>query len=240
MDFSSPPPEQIGAVQAAASAQLAVRDSRLDRFALAGELVMSVAHDLRQPIAAIQMNVAAALHLLRRPMPAVDAAIGALEGALQEERRIRDAVQILLELATNRAPSREACDIAVALRQALALVRTEAAAHRVAIEVGAPPTLPLVFGDLVLIRQAFVSLLLEAIELTAFASLDDGVIHISVRQVDHAVEVDAVHPGRIADDAIDWQFAIVRSVVEEHEGQIAVTAADGKTRVTTQWPLHAR
>lgn len=241
MDCSSSPPDTVADPRPGIPAQHASHESRLDRFALAGELVMSVAHDLRQPIAAIEMNVAASLHLLRRPSPAVDAAISALEAALQEERRIRDAVQILQELAMRRAPSREACDLALALRQALALVRTEAAAHRVNIEVDAPHTLPLVFGDLPLIRQAFVSLLLEAIELTAFARVSDAAIHIAVRQLGDVVEVEAVHPGHIAnDDAGDWQFSVVRSVVEEHEGQTDVATVDGQTHVTTRWPLHAR
>ena len=30
------------------------------------------------------------------------------------------------------------------------------------------------------------------------------------------------------------------AVVEEHEGQMEVAVADGKTRVATRWPLHAR
>lgn len=222
-------------------AQQPAHGSRLDRFALAGELVVAVAHDLRQPLAAIEMNIAAGLQLLRRPAPALEAAIGALEAALDEERRIRDSVRVLQELATKRAPCREACDLAVALRQALALVRTEASAHGVSIQIEAPSTLPLVFGDLTLIRQAFVSLLLESIEPTMLARLDDAAIRVTVRRVDDVIEVEAVHPGRVVDDGMgDWQLALVRSVVEEHEGQMEVAVADGKTRVATRWPLHAR
>ena len=241
MELSSSLPEVELPAPAATPPQRSTSETRFDRFALAGELVVAVAHDLRQPLAAIEMNIAAALQLLRRPAPAIDAAVGALEAALDEERRIRDAVRVLEELTTKRASCREACDLAVALKQALALVRTEAAARGVGIQLDTPSALPLVFGDLMQMRQAFVSLLVESIEPTAQARLDDATIHLAVRRVDGAVEVEADHPGQMVDDgAGEWQLALVRSVVEEHEGAMAVVLADGKTRVTTRWPLHAR
>lgn len=241
MELSSTLSDQIADAESGIAARRAEHDSRLDRFALAGELVVAVAHDLRQPIAAIEMNVAAALQLLRRPIPALDAAVGALQAALDEERRIRDAVQVLQDLATSRSPSREACDLAIALRQALALVRTEAFARGVHVELDVPAALPLVFGDLTLIRQAFVSLFLEAIEPTASSRLADAAIRVAVRRGEDALDVDVVHPGYAADEeAGDWQFALVRSVVQEHDGEMAATVADGTTRVTMRWPLHAR
>lgn len=241
MELSSSSPEREIPAEAAGPAQRSAQDARFGRFALAGELVVAVAHDLRQPLAAIEMNVAAGLQLLRRPAPAIEAAIGALEAALDEERRIRDAVRVLEELTTKRAPRREACDLTLALRQAVSLVRTEASARGVGIELDTPSALPLVFGDLTLIRQAFVSLLVESIEPTALARLDDATIQVAARRTDHAVEVEMVHPGHVADDGDgDWQLALVRSVVAEHDGEMAVALTDGKTRVTTRWPLHAR
>src|SRR6516162_11891098 len=48
---------------------------RASRLALAGELVAAVTHDLRQPLTALQMNVAAAVAFLRRSTPAITDAL---------------------------------------------------------------------------------------------------------------------------------------------------------------------
>src|SRR3954463_15666045 len=77
-----------------------VRDSR---FALAGELVAAVTHDLRQPLTAIEMNVSAALRFLRRSPPAVAEALEALDDTFAQQRRMRDALQALQDLAVRRA-----------------------------------------------------------------------------------------------------------------------------------------
>src|SRR5262249_27917787 len=68
---------------------------RASRLALAGELVAAVTHDLRQPLTAMEMNVAAAAAYLRRANPAAAEALTALDDALAQGRRMSDARQAL-------------------------------------------------------------------------------------------------------------------------------------------------
>ena len=58
------------------------------------------------------MNVSAAIALLGRPSPRLAEAIDALQDALGQERRMRDALQVLQNLAIRREPQREAFDLA--------------------------------------------------------------------------------------------------------------------------------
>src|SRR5215467_7143257 len=83
---------------------------RASRLALAGELVAAVTHDLRQPLTAVEMNVAAATAFLSRPTPAIDDALAALADALAQQRRMRDALQALQDLVVRREPRREPCN----------------------------------------------------------------------------------------------------------------------------------
>jgi C4-dicarboxylate-specific signal transduction histidine kinase len=215
--------------------------SRVDRLALAGELVMAVAHDLRQPLTTIEMNVSAAIQFLRRPEVAVDAALAALDAALEEDHRMRDAVQFLQDLAMRREPRREPCDVTTAVREALSLVRTDAIVRGVTIDIDVPPALPLVFGDIALMRQALVSLFVGAVEQSSIAPFDERRIRVTAGRVGDGVEVETCYPGGRGEDAASaWQLAAARAALEAHDGALIVDrASNGAMCITTRWPARA-
>ena len=78
-----------------------------------GELVSAITHDLRQPLTAVEMNVSAAIVFLERATPQIEEAIEALNDALGQQRRMRDALQVLQHLAMHggAAPGRESIDV---------------------------------------------------------------------------------------------------------------------------------
>src|SRR5262245_60831224 len=96
--------------------ELALRHARSElrraaQFAVAGELVASITHDLRQPLTAVEMNISAAIHFLRRRAPAIEDAVEALDDALRQQHRMRDALQVLQDLAVRREPKWDGFDI---------------------------------------------------------------------------------------------------------------------------------
>jgi C4-dicarboxylate-specific signal transduction histidine kinase len=214
---------------------------RVDRLALAGELVMAVAHDLRQPLTTIEMNVSAAIQFLRRPEVAVEPALAALDAALEEDHRMRDAVQFLQDLAMRREPRREPCDVSIAVREALSLVRTDAIVRGVTIDTDVPPALPLVFGDVALMRQALVSLFVGAVEHSSIAPFDERRIRVIARRAGEGVEVETSYPGGRTDDAAaSWQLAAARAALEAHDGALIVDrASNGDMCIITRWPARA-
>ncbi len=215
---------------------------RASRFALAGELVTAVAHDLRQPLTAIEMNISAATALLRRATPAIPDALAALDDALVQERQMRDALQALQDLVIRRAPRREACDVAAAVRDAVALVQGDSLARHVFLDVDVDPSVPAVSGDPVLIRQALVNVLIDALEATSLSRRTDAPIAITVRRVDAAVEIAVSHFGMRATGGglDDWGLAVARSIVAAHGATIALAGtAEAGVSVVTTWPAHA-
>lgn len=214
---------------------------RTPRFVLSGDLVAAVTHDLRQPLTAIEMNVSAAMQLLRRPDAAIDDALDALDGALDQEHRMRDAVQVLQDLATRREPRREACDLSAALRETLALVWSDALARHVAVELDEEPALPAVTGDGLFIRQALLNVLVAALETIPPDSPGRSTMRILVRRAGTDAEIALTCPGiPTSDDVADWELSLARSVVAIHGGTMRVQPLPGGGAVvTTTWPFHA-
>jgi signal transduction histidine kinase len=215
---------------------------RASRLALAGELVTAVAHDLRQPLTAIEMNVAAATAFLRRPTPAIDDALVALADALAQQRRMRDALQALQDLVVRREPRREPCNVIDAVHDTVALVQGDAHARHVLIELEIDADVPAIAGDPVLVRQAFLNILIDALEATSLSPRKGMPIRIAVRGAERVVEVVVSHVGERADGAglDEWGLALARSVVAAHGATIALTGTPttGISLVTT-WPAHA-
>jgi signal transduction histidine kinase len=212
------------------------------RFVLSGDLVAAVTHDLRQPLTAIEMNVSAAMQLLRRPDAAIDDALDALDGALDQEHRMRDAVQVLQDLATRREPRREACDLSSAVRDTVTLVSSDAHARHVAVQLDDEPALPPVSGDGLFIRQALLNVLVAGLETIPPDAASPGVIRILVRRAGSDAEVSVTCPGvfGVPGDVADWELSLARSVVAIHTGTMNVQPLPGGgTIITTTWPLHA-
>jgi two-component system sensor kinase FixL len=222
---------------------------------VSGELVAAIMHDLRQPLTAIEMNVSAAMTLLGHPNPRLDDAIDALRDALDQERRMRDALQVLQNLAIRREPQRESFDLAVMIREVVGLVNTDALARHVSIELDVPAEIPLVSGDTMLVRQALLNIVLYALEATSLHRSEPQVVRASVRPVGwrsgsstavasrsgaDAVEVAVSHVGETTEGrGLDhWGLALARSVVGAHGATIAVEgeAATG-IAVVTRWPI---
>lgn len=232
---------------ASRQSELTLRRARSDleratRLALAGELVTAVTHDLRQPLTAIQMNIAAAMACLRHDPPAMGEAFGALDDALHQQRRMAHALQTLQDLVVRREPQREPCDVADAIEDVVTLVQGDALARHVLIEISIEADAPPIVGDPVLVRQALLNLLTDALEATSLSERKDAPIAIIARRVRDAVEIAVRHVGVRADGAglDDWGLALARSVIAAHGGTIALTgAADTGVFVITTWPAHA-
>jgi signal transduction histidine kinase len=229
------------------SSELTLRRARSDlerasRMALAGELVAAVTHDLRQPLTAIEMNVAAAMAFLRRSTPALDEALAALNDALAQQRRMGDALQALQDLAIQRDPRRERCDVGDAVRDVVTLVQADALARHVPIELSIEEAVPAISGDPVLVRQALLNILTDALEATSLSERKSAPIGITARRAATGVEIAVRHIGVRADGAglDDWGLAVARSVVAAHGATITLTGtAETGVSVTTTWPIHA-
>src|SRR5262249_28581761 len=153
-----------------------------------------------QPLTAVEMNISAAIHFLRRRAPAIDEAIEALDDALRQQHRMRDALQVLQDLAVRREPRWDAVDIAGIIREVIALVESDALARRVPLVVDAHDART-VTGDATLIRQALLNVVLDALEATSRSTTPTAAVQIAIRPDGEAAQVTITHPAPEEDDA---------------------------------------
>jgi signal transduction histidine kinase len=222
---------------------------RAARLVVAGELVSSITHDLRQPLTAIEMNVAAALRLLERldlsdhdaSTERMQIAIAALHDALGEQHRMREALEVLQDLAAQREPSFGPLDLCTSVRDAVHLMASEASQRHVRFDVQCDIVLPAISADAALVRQALLSVLLEALEAASSCDEAQRTIRIEVRSSPTAgVEVTVTHFGARSSLVSNVTgLALARSVTEAHGASLAVNGdpLSGVT-ISTRWPLH--
>ena len=104
------------------------------------------------------------------------------------------------------------------------------------------PAVPPVAGDPVLIRQALLNIVTDALEATSLSTHKEAPIRIDVRPSGDAVEITVRHFGLRAEGVglDDWSLALARSVVAAHRASLTVTGtAETGISVVTTWPAHA-
>lgn len=225
---------------------------RVSRLAVAGELVATIAHDLRQPLTAIEMNIAAALRLLERggdaAGPPHDATrlteiTTALRDALVEQRRMREALQALQDLTAMREPSFRPVDVEACVEDVVRFLSSDAFARRVLVEVTCATPVPEVSADETLVRQALLNILIYALDATSRSARPGGPLTIEIRPFDSdAVDVVVRHYGPRPDraDADGSGLALARSVIDSHAARLVIEGDPERgISIVTRWPVQA-
>jgi signal transduction histidine kinase len=240
--------------------QLEERERLRDRLASLGEMAAGIAHELKNPLAGIEVMAG----LLRRQVPDSPDAQSLLADIMSEAKLANAIVVEMLEFVRPIRLQLEETDVADVLRQAISLAQTKATRGDVTVRVSVQPELPLIDADHHQLTQVFTNLLTNAYEAL------DGRGSISLTAVTHAIDPDPTvvpetittrtvvvdvcddGPG-VADGMNDRIFdpffttkttgsglglPIVRKIVDAHDGRIDLSSEPGKgTRFRVTLPV---
>jgi signal transduction histidine kinase len=211
--------------------------ARISRTTTMGEFTASLAHEIRQPIAAAITNAKTCIRWLSRDRPDVQEARDAAARIVADANRAAEIVSRVRALYKNDAPRSEPVDLNDVVRETLALLRGEAARHAVAVREALAPGLPPAMGDRVQLQQVLVNLILNGLEATGAgpgvlriesARGRDGDLVVSVR--DEGVGLPEGAADRIFDaffttkpQGTGMGLAISRSIIERHGGRLWAT-----------------
>jgi PAS domain S-box-containing protein len=144
--------------------QLEADLARMNRVSVMGELVASLAHEVKQPMAAAVMNAAACVRWLSRDEPDLTEAQGsaaAMAAAVTRAGAIIDRVGSLYRRGT---PEREPVDLNEIVREITILLRDTARRNAISILTELDLALPTAVVDRVQLQQVLMNLMLNGIE----------------------------------------------------------------------------
>jgi len=232
------------AAQKCAEAELRQAQTALahrQRISLLGEVAASLAHEIRQPIAALTIDATACLRALADNRVDVPEAQRAASRIVKEATWADEIIARTSALYRKDATQRERVGINAAIREMAVLLQQEAAAHAVSIRTALADGLPEVIADRVQLQQVFMNLMLNAIEamkdtggdLTITSAMrEPGELVISVSDKGVGLPMDTA--GTIFDAFVTTKphgtglgLAITRSIVDAHGGRLWAIANAG-------------
>jgi len=224
--------------------QLEERERLRDRLAAVGEMAAVIAHEVKNPLAGIEVMAG----LLRRKMPDAPDAQVVLSDIINEAKMANAIVQEVLDFVRPIRLQVEHTAVADAVQGAIQLADTKARRGTVAVNVTLSDGLPQIKADQHQLTQVFTNLLMNAYE----AMGGKGHVTISAERVrleDGSDGRDAVLvqftddgpgiPQDVAEKVFDPFFttkaqgsglglAIVRKIVDAHDGRIDLRTSPGQ------------
>jgi len=241
--------------------QMEERERLRDRLAAVGEMAAVMAHEIKNPLAAIEVVAG----LLRRKAPQNEDVQALVKDIISEAKMANAIVQEVLAFVRPVRLQVDHTSLADAIARALVLADGKTRRGTILVDTTLPEHLPLLDADPYQLTQVFANLLINAYE-----ALDGrGRIVISAALATTAAEgallPDGHHPvatvivdvtddgpgmmAEVADKIFNPFFttkaqgsglglAIVRKIVDAHEGRIDLTTADGRgTRFRVTLPV---
>ena len=239
--------------------QLEADLAHTNRVSTLGEMAASLAHEIKQPIAAAITSANSCIEWLAHEPPNLDRARAAAARIDKYGNRAAEIIDRIRSFYKKSPPQRELVDVNGVIHEMLTLLKGEACRFSVAMRTDLSAELPKIMADRVQLQQVFMNLMLNAIEamkdsggeLTVKSELQDGQLQFSVS--DTGVGLPAEKMDQIFSAFFTTKpqgsgmgLAISRSIVESHGGQLWATANDGRgatfhftlpTEVTEPTPL---
>jgi len=212
--------------------------AHLNRLATAGELSASIAHEVKQPLAAMVAQSGAAMRWLGQKTPNLTEARAALGKIQVAGDRASQVVENLRSMFRKESSERRPLDVNSLIENVLGLTRREAQKHGVEVQVSLfEGPMPEISGDQAQLEQVFLNLIMNAIE--AMGSSTGGVRTLEIKSAasdtgDVLVTVADSGPGvpvekfdKIFDaffttkpEGMGMGLSICRSIVDAHGGRL--------------------
>jgi two-component system NtrC family sensor kinase len=225
---------------------------RMDRLTSIGQLSAGIAHEIRNPLASISLNV----QMLSKKWALDDAAKNIVSDTLEGIDRIKSLVKGILDFAKPSTPALKRGSIARVLRNSISLLDSQIRKKRIEVKLDLPDDLPEIVFDEHQIQQVLVNLLLNGFE----AMSDGGSIRIkgsiekdqkkrrrrlALHIMDSGGGIPPANLSKIFDpffttkpEGTGLGLSIVHKILDQHHASIDVVSAENRgTTFTLSFPL---
>jgi signal transduction histidine kinase len=221
--------------------QLEADLAHTNRVSTLGEMAASLAHEIKQPIAAAITSANSCIEWLSHEPPNLDRARAAVARIDKYGNRAAEIIDRIRSFYKKSPPQRELVDVNGIIHEMFMLLEGEADRNSVAMRTDLSAELPKIIVDRVQLQQVFMNLMLNAIEamkesggaLTVKSQRQDGQLQFSV--CDTGVGLPAEKMDQIFSAFFTTKphgsgmgLAISRSIVESHGGQLWASTNNGR------------
>jgi PAS domain S-box-containing protein len=136
----------------------------VSRVTTMGELTASLAHEVKQPIAAAAINASTCLRWLEGDAPNIEEARAAAMRIVKDAKRAGEIISRIGLLFKKGISERELVDVNEVIREMIVILRSEAMRCSIALRTELSGDLPRVMGDRVQLQQVLMNLMINGIE----------------------------------------------------------------------------
>jgi PAS domain S-box-containing protein len=222
--------------------QLEANLAHMNRVSMMGELTASLAHEIKQPLAAAIIDANACMRWLRRDPPDVMEACGSASRMVAAVTRGAGIIDRVRSLYGRGTPEREVVDLNEILREMTVLLGDTADRQSISIRTELDRGLPRTTADRIQLQQVLMNLMLNGIEamcetggeLTiASRTTEPGQLMVSVS--DWGIGLPADEAERIFDaffttkpQGTGMGLSISRRIIESHGGRLWASPNAGR------------
>jgi PAS domain S-box-containing protein len=232
-------PRRHAETQSALQAERAQAASRLITM---GEMASSVAHELNQPLTAINNYCNGMVSRIQRQSISTEELLGALEKTARQAHRAGQIIQRIRSFVKRSEPNRSQSDVATMVSNALELAEIELRRHHVRLSHYSAARLPALLVDPILIEQVLINLMKNAAESIEQAKRPNSRRTVELRVVPKQIENQSVVEFSILDsgkglstevsarlyeafystkaEGMGIGLKLCRSIVESHQGRM--------------------
>ena len=226
------------------------RTRQAERLAEIGSLTGGLAHEIKNPLSTVQLNLALLQEDLTPDNPAYSRVANRLGVVQRETSRLRDILEDFLRYAGRIELDRREVELNQLLEELVDFFSPQAQVHRVQLRLKKAPNPVTVSVDPKLIKQALLNLMINALQAMPtggemILSLGNHPSHIALDVIDTGEGIPPDTLGRIFDAYYTTKrggsgigLAMTQRIIEEHGGTITVTSEVGKgTDFTIMLPI---
>jgi two-component system, NtrC family, sensor histidine kinase HydH len=220
---------------------------RAEKLSTLGEMAAVLAHEIRNPLGSIRGTA----EILKDDYPPGDPKHEFIEIQIKETERLNRVVEDFLRMARPQPADLRPCPVQDELETIVTLVSNDARDREINLVLHAPPVPVIVRADGEKLRQAFLNIILNALQATpaggtvSISTSVDQSTSCEIRFCDSGPGIDAATLEKIFDsffttkpDGTGLGLSITRKIIESNGGTLLVESEPGQgTTVTVRLPL---
>jgi signal transduction histidine kinase len=211
--------------------------ANMNRIAMAGELSASIAHEMKQPLAAMVTNVRAGLRWLGAAEPNLDETRTALQNTLKDGNRAAEVIDSVRAMFKKEQTDKTQLNLNDLITSVLYLLRDELRPQHIVLRTNLDPQLPLVQGHRGELQQVILNLVRNAADAMSkvsyrprvltvksetqppndvLISIADSGTGIDPKDIDHIFEAFFTTKS----NGMGMGLSICKSIIEDHSGRL--------------------